>query len=60
MALTQISTDGVENDAISHNKIPANSLACIALADDAVTAAKLANTSVTLEIVHLMVIMLTD
>ena len=57
MALTQISTDGVENDAISHNKIPANAIQAseladnavdtAAIADDAVTAAKLANTSVT-------------
>ena len=57
MALTQVSTDGVKNDAISHNKIPANAIQAseladnavdtAAIADDAVTAAKLANTSVT-------------
>ena len=57
MALTQVSTDGVKNDAISHNKIPANAVQAseladnavdtAAIADDAVTADKLANTSVT-------------
>jgi len=57
MALTQISTDGVKNDAISHNKIPANAIQAseladnavdtAAIADDAVTAAKIADTSIT-------------
>lgn len=53
MALTKIGTDGVKDDAISHNKIPANAIQASELADnsvdtaaivdDAVTDAKLAN-----------------
>ena len=48
MALTQISTDGVENDAISHNKIPANAIQASELADNAVDTAAIADEAVTL------------
>ena len=47
MALTQISTDGVKNDAISHNKIPANAIQASELADDAVDTAAIADGAVT-------------
>ena len=57
MALTQISTAGVKDDAVTSGKIPANAVGSseladnavdtAAIADDAVTADKLANTSVT-------------
>ena len=47
MALTQVSTDGVKNDAISHNKIPANAIQASELADNAVDTAAIANSAVT-------------
>ena len=47
MALTQVSTDGVKNDAISHNKIPANAIQASELADNAVDTAAIANNAVT-------------
>jgi len=53
MGLTQVSTDGVKNDAITKTKIPANQIEASeladnavdtsAIADDAVTATKIAN-----------------
>ena len=47
MALTQVSTDGVKNDAISHNKIPANAVQASELADNAVDTAAIAANAVT-------------
>jgi len=47
MALTQVSTDGVKNDAISHNKIPANAIQASELADNAVDTAAIADDAVT-------------
>ena len=47
MALTQVSTDGVKNDAISHNKIPANAIQASELADNAVDTAAITNGAVT-------------
>ncbi len=47
MALTQVSTDGVKNDAISHNKIPANAIQASELADNAVDTAAIATDAVT-------------
>ena len=47
MALTQVSTDGVKNDAISHNKIPANAIQASELADDAVDTDAIADGAVT-------------
>ena len=47
MALTQVSTDGVKNDAISHNKIPANAIQASELADNAVDTAAIADNTVT-------------
>ena len=47
MALTQVSTDGVKNDAISHNKIPANAIQASELADNAVDTAAIVNNAVT-------------
>ncbi len=57
MALTQISTDGVKDDAVTAGKIPANAVGSseladnavdtAAIADDAVTAAKIANNTIT-------------
>ena len=47
MALTQVSTDGVKNDAISHNKIPANAIQASELADNAVDTAAIAADAVT-------------
>ena len=47
MTLTQISTDGVKNDAISHNKIPANAIQASELADNAVDTAAIADDAVT-------------
>ena len=57
MALTQISTAGVKDDAVTSGKIPANAVGSseladnavdtAAIADDAVTAAKIADNSIT-------------
>jgi len=47
MALTQVSTDGVKNDAISHNKIPANAIQASELADNAVDTAAIADDAIT-------------
>lgn len=47
MTLTQVSTDGVKNDAISHNKIPANAVQASELADNAVDTAAIADDAVT-------------
>ena len=47
MALTRISTDGVKDDAITKDKIPANEIEASQLANDSITADKLADTSVT-------------
>jgi len=41
MGLTQVSTDGVKNDAITKTKIPANQIETSELADNAVTLGKL-------------------
>ena len=46
MALTQISTDGVKNDAVTAGKIPANAVGTSEIAADAVTGDQLANDSV--------------
>ena len=46
MALTQISTDGVKNDAISAGKIPANAVGSSEIADDAVGVAQIADDGV--------------
>ena len=46
MALTQISTDGVKNDAISAGKIPANAVGSSEIADDAVGASQIADDGV--------------
>ena len=46
MGLTQISTDGVKNDAISAGKIPANAVGSSEIADDAVGAAQIADDGV--------------
>ena len=43
MALTQISTAGVKDDAVTSGKIPANAVGTSEIADDAVTTDKLAN-----------------
>ena len=43
MSLTQISTAGVKDDAVTAGKIPANAVGTSEIADDAVTADKLAN-----------------
>ena len=43
MGLTQISTAGVKDDAVTSGKIPANAVGTSEIADDAVTADKLAN-----------------
>ena len=43
MALTQISTAGVKDDAVTSGKIPANAVGSSELADNAVTAGKLAS-----------------
>ena len=42
MALTQISTAGVKDDAVTSGKIPANAVGTSEIADDAVTTAKIA------------------
>ena len=46
MALTQISTDGVKNDAISAGKIPANAVGSSEIADDAVDQGAIADEAV--------------
>ena len=43
MALTQISTAGVKDDAVTSGKIPANAVGSSELADNAVTSAKIAS-----------------
>ena len=47
MGLTQISTDGVKNDAITKTKIPANQIEASELADNAVDTNAIANNAVT-------------
>ena len=46
MALTQISTGGVKDDAVTAGKIPANAVGSSEIADDAVTAAKIADDAI--------------
>jgi len=46
MGLTQVSTDGVKNDAITKTKIPANQIEASELADNAVGTSQLANNAV--------------
>jgi hypothetical protein len=46
MALTQISTGGVKNDAVTAGKIPANAVGSSEIADDAVGAAQIADDGV--------------
>ena len=48
MALTQISTAGVKDDAVTSGKIPANAVGSSELADNAVDTAAIADTAVTL------------
>ena len=43
MGLTQVSTDGVKNDAITKTKIPANQIEASELADNAVDNAAVAS-----------------
>ena len=47
MGLTQVSTDGVKNDAITKVKIPANQIEASELADNAVDTNAIANNAVT-------------
>ena len=47
MGLTQVSTDGVKNDAITKTKIPANQIEASELADNAVDTNAIANGAVT-------------
>ena len=47
MTLTQISTDGVKDDAVTAGKIPANAVGSSELADNAVDTAAIANDAVT-------------
>ena len=47
MALTQISTAGVKDDAVTSGKIPANAVGSSELADNAVDTAAIANNAVT-------------
>ena len=47
MALTQISTSGVKDDAITAGKIPANAVGSSEIADDAVTTDKITDANVT-------------
>ena len=47
MGLTQVSTDGVKNDAITKTKIPANQIEASELADNAVDTAAIADDAVT-------------
>jgi len=47
MALTQISTDGVKDNAVTAGKIPANAVGSSELADDAVDTAAIADDAVT-------------
>ena len=46
MGLTQVSTDGVKNDAITKVKIPANQIEASEIAANAVTSAKIADSAV--------------
>ena len=46
MALTQISTNGVKDDAVTSGKIPANAVGSSELADNAVATAKIADDAV--------------
>jgi len=46
MGLTQVSTDGVKNDAITKTKIPANQIEASELADNAVDTAAIVNQAV--------------
>ena len=48
MALTQISTAGVKDDAVTSGKIPANAVGSSELADNAVDTAAIADQAVTL------------
>ena len=48
MAITQISTAGIENDAVTSGKIPANAVGASELADNAVDTAAIADQAVTL------------
>jgi len=52
MALTQISTAGVKDDAVTSGKIPANAVGSSELADNAVTGGKVADSSITDAKVH--------
>jgi|9_EtaG_2_1085328.scaffolds.fasta_scaffold23463_1 hypothetical protein len=47
MGLTQVSTDGVKNDAITKTKIPANQIEASELADNAVDTNAIANDAIT-------------
>ena len=47
MALTQISTAGVKDDAVTSGKIPANAVGASELADNAVDTAAIANNAIT-------------
>ena len=47
MALTQISTGGVKDDAVTAGKIPANAVGSSEIADNAVTAAQIADGTIT-------------
>ena len=49
MALTQISTDGVKDDAVTSGKIPANAVGSSELADNAVDTAAIVDQAVTLD-----------
>ena len=46
MALTQISTAGVKDDAVTSGKIPTNAVGASEIADDAVTQAHIATDAV--------------
>ena len=48
MGLTQVSTDGVKNDAITKTKIPANQIEASELADNAVDTNAIADQAVAL------------
>ena len=45
MALTQVNTDGVKDDAVTAGKIPANAVGSSEISDQAVTLAKLEHSS---------------
>ena len=49
MGLTQVSTDGVKNDAITKTKIPANQIEASELADNAVDTNAISNDAVTFD-----------